>query len=47
VLINLGGIRSEKHRPFVEKARAGMEQLIEEADRLCDQVMSAVLAKIS
>lgn len=47
VLINLGGIRSEKHREFVEKARAGMDELIAEADHLCDEVMSLVLMKIS
>jgi formiminotetrahydrofolate cyclodeaminase len=47
VLINLGGIRAEKHRPFVERAEAGMKELTEEADRLCDQVMGIVLSKIS
>jgi hypothetical protein len=47
VLINLGGIRSEKHRPFVEKATAGIDELIAEADGLCDGVMETVLARIS
>jgi glutamate formiminotransferase/formiminotetrahydrofolate cyclodeaminase len=47
VLINLGGIRSEKHSEFVDKARAGAEELIAEADRLCDEVTELVMEKIS
>ncbi|MBN2566438.1 MAG: cyclodeaminase/cyclohydrolase family protein [Candidatus Eisenbacteria bacterium] len=47
VLINLGGIKSEEHQPFVQKARAGMAELMEEADGLCDSVMDVVLERIS
>jgi formiminotetrahydrofolate cyclodeaminase len=47
VLINLGGITAEAHRPFVERAREGMVELLEEADNACDLVMSFVLERIS
>ncbi len=47
VLINLGGIRAEEHQDFVEKARTGMADLVEKADRACDKVMDVVLEKVS
>jgi formiminotetrahydrofolate cyclodeaminase len=47
VLINLGGIRAEEHEGFVEKARAGLAELSEEADASCDEVMRVVLQKVS
>jgi len=47
VLINLGGIRSEKHRPFVEKARAAISELGADADRMCDEVQNIVVPKVS
>ena len=46
VLINLGGIKDEKHLSFVEKARTGMAELAEEADRTADEVVALVLGKI-
>jgi formiminotetrahydrofolate cyclodeaminase len=46
VLINLGGIRDEKHATFVSKARAGLEELAAEADRGADAVMETVLRRI-
>lgn len=46
VLINLGGIRDEKHATFVSKARAGLEELAAEADRGADTVMETVLRRI-
>ncbi len=47
VLINLGGIRSDEHKAFVEKAKAAMDVLGARADRLADEVMDAVLARLS
>lgn len=47
VLINLGGIRSEKHRPFVEKARAAISELGADADCMCDEVQNIVVPKVS
>ena len=47
MLINLGGIRSDEHKAFVEKAKAAMDVLGARADRLADEVMDAVLARLS
>lgn len=46
VLINLGGIRDEKHATFVERARRGIAELADEADRTADEVMRTVLDRI-
>jgi len=47
VLINLGGIRAERHQRFVEKANAALNQLSERVDRMADDVMEAVLKSVS
>jgi glutamate formiminotransferase/formiminotetrahydrofolate cyclodeaminase len=47
VLINLGGIRVERHALFVEEARAAMNEMVERADRLAEQAMATVLEKVS
>ncbi len=47
VLINLGGIRAERHALFVEEARAAMNEMVERADRLAKQAMATVLEKVS
>ncbi len=47
VLINLGGIRAERHALFVEEARAAMNEMVERADRLAEQAMATVLEKVS
>jgi len=47
VMINLGGIRAEEHRPFVDKARAALDELTAQADAACEEVMAIVLPKVS
>ena len=47
VLINLGGIRAEKHQGFVARARAAIDDLEVQADRGCDEVMAIVIPKVS
>ncbi len=47
VLINLGGIRAERHAIFVEEARAAMNDMVERADRLAERAMAVVLEKVS
>jgi formiminotetrahydrofolate cyclodeaminase len=47
VMINLGGIRAEEHRPFVEKASAALTDLTAQADAACDEVMAIVIPKVS
>jgi formiminotetrahydrofolate cyclodeaminase len=46
VLINLGWIKSEKHRGFVEKAGRAIEDLAGQADRSADRVLAVVLEKL-
>jgi formiminotetrahydrofolate cyclodeaminase len=46
VLINLGWIKSEAHRGFVERARRAIEDLAAHADRSADEVLAIVLAKL-
>jgi formiminotetrahydrofolate cyclodeaminase len=46
VLINLGWIKSEKHRGFVEKAGRAIEDLADEADRSAERVLEVVLQKL-
>jgi formiminotetrahydrofolate cyclodeaminase len=47
VLINLGGIRREEHKDFVEQARARLGELSALSDELADRVLRKVLEKIS
>jgi formiminotetrahydrofolate cyclodeaminase len=47
VLINLGGIRAERHAGFVEKANAALNQLTERVDRMADDVMEVVLKAVT
>ncbi len=47
VLINLGGIRANRHAGFVEKATAAINQLSERVDRMADDVMKTVLDAVS
>ncbi len=47
VLINLGGIRAERHAVFVEKARIALNKMTERADRLAGDAMATVLEKVS
>ena len=47
VLINLGGIRAERHAGFVEKANAALNQLTERVDRMADDVLAAVLESVT
>jgi formiminotetrahydrofolate cyclodeaminase len=47
VLINLGGIRREEHRAFVENARARLEEMSALSDELAGGVMRTVLEKVS
>ncbi len=47
VLINLGGIRAERHRDFVTKANEALAELAQEADLVAGRVFEAVLEKVT
>jgi formiminotetrahydrofolate cyclodeaminase len=46
VLINLGWIRSDDHKGFVEKAGRAIEDLGERADRSAEEVLAVVIPKL-
>jgi formiminotetrahydrofolate cyclodeaminase len=47
VLINLGGIRAERHQDFVRKANGALAELSAEADLVAGRVFGAVLEKVT